>query len=122
VVGVSPDVAWVTELSDQENASVDTGGYAQEVVVGEVADDDVAFIGQSACSQEIRSKMCRSSFLDEGGFGPGHVGEAPLEVTAADEEQAGVDSRAMQGTTVEFGHSARAAPLVGENDHANSHV
>jgi len=115
-------VTGVAERSDQENASVDTGDYAQEVVVGEVADDDVAIIGQSACSQEIRSKMCRSSFLDEGGFGPRHAGETPLEVTAADEEQARVDSRAVQGTTVELGHSARAAPLVGENDHANSHV
>jgi hypothetical protein len=122
VVGVSPDVAWVTERSDQGNASVDTGGYAQEVVVGKVADDDVAFIGQSASSQEIRSKMCRSSFLDEGGFGPRHVGETPLEVTAADEEKARVDSHAVQGTTVDLGHGTRASPLVGEDDHADSHV
>lgn len=46
VVGVGADVAGVTECTDQRGSAMGAGGDAQEVVVGEVTDEDVARVGQ----------------------------------------------------------------------------
>jgi len=46
VVGVGADVAGVTECTDHRGSAMGAGGDAQEVVVGEVTDEDVARVGQ----------------------------------------------------------------------------
>jgi hypothetical protein len=122
VVGITPDVAWAAECAYQRGAAMGAGGDAQEVVVGEVTDDDIALLGQTSDRSDIRSEVCRTSFLDKAGLGPRTIFEASLEVAPADEKQAPVDAGTVQGTTGELGHGTRAGPLVGEDDHADSHA
>jgi hypothetical protein len=46
VVGIASDVAGVAERADQRAAPMGAGGDTQEVVVGEVTDDDIARFSQ----------------------------------------------------------------------------
>jgi hypothetical protein len=121
VVRIVSDVAGAAERTDQQAAVVNPGGDAQEVVMGEMADDDVGFRGQRIHRPEIRTKVGEPSFLHQPGHSPVMSGETPLEVASADEKHPRVYSSAVQGTTAELGHGTRAGPLVGENDHARSH-
>ncbi len=122
VVGVAPDVTGVAEGTDKGNAPVDTGGHAQQLVVGEMTDDDFALPGLGSDRPKVRSEMCRASFTEEDGFGPLAFFEPPFEVATADEEQLRVDPGGVEGAAVEFGHGPGAGPLVGENNYADSHV
>jgi len=121
VVGIVPEVAGVAKRADQRNRAVDARRHTQQVVVGEVADDDVASCGQTGDCSEIRSKVGNRAFLDEAGLGPRDVFETSLEVATADEEKPRVDPGTVKGTTVELCHSTRASPLVGKDNHAYSH-
>jgi hypothetical protein len=121
MVRVASDVTGVAERANQRGVPMDPSGDTQEVVVREVADDDVAFAGQPGDQPEIRSEMRRPSFLHKAGHGPRARIETPLEVATADEEQACVDPCSVEGTTVELGHCTRTGPLVRENDHAHPH-
>ncbi len=122
VVGIASEVTGVAERANQRNRTVDARRHTQKVVVGEVTDDDVALVGQGSHCSDIRSKMGQISFLDKAGLGPPATAEASLEVAPANEEQARVDAGTVQGTTVELSDSACAGPLVGKNNHADSHV
>jgi ornithine carbamoyltransferase len=122
VVRIVSDVAGVAECADQRAAPIGAGSDAQEVVVGEMTDDDVTVFGQSGDRLEIRSEMRRLSFLDEAGHGPRERLETPIEVATADKEQPRVDPGTVEGTTVELGHGSRAGPFVREDDHADLHA
>jgi hypothetical protein len=101
---------------------VDARSHTQQVVVGEVTDDDVALLGQGSDCPDIRSKMGQTSFLDKAGLGPPATSEASLEVATTDKEQPSVDPVLVEGTTAELGHGTCAGPLVSEYDHAHLHV
>jgi hypothetical protein len=53
VVGVASDVGGVAERSNQRDSPMGAGGHAQEVVVGEVTDDDVGGIDQGSGCPDI---------------------------------------------------------------------
>lgn len=122
MIAVAPEVTGVAEGPHQWNPPVDAGGHAQQVVVREVADDDVAFLGRRTDRPQIRSKVCRPSFLDEVGRGPRATGETPLEVAAADKEQPGIDANRPKGAAVQLGDGSGAGPLVCKNHQAHSHA
>ena len=121
VVRVASDVTGTAERAYQRGVPMNPVGYAKEVVVGEVADDDVTIRGQPGNRLEIRSKMRRPAFLEKAGHGPRVRFETSFEVAAADEEHTGVDPGSPERTTAELGHGSSAGPLVGENDHAHPH-
>jgi hypothetical protein len=121
VVGVASEVAGVAKRADKRHRPVDTRSHTQQVVVGKVADDDIALPGKGGNCLEIGSDMSRPSFFGEPGRGPPVPVETPFKVATADEEQPCVKPCAAQGSTVELGHGARAGPLVGKDNHAHSH-
>jgi hypothetical protein len=92
VIRIAPNVAGVSEGADQRNAAVEAGGDAQQMVVGEERDDDVAGLCQSVDRSKIRPKLRRPPLLDETRHGPRAPAETAFEISATDEEQLGVDS------------------------------
>jgi hypothetical protein len=121
MVGVASDVAGVAERSNERDSTIDTGGHTQEVVVGEVTDDDVARVGQRSHRPDIRAKMCGSSLFDQPRRGPVMPGETPFEVATTDEEQPSVDPGVMKSAAGEFGNGTRSGPLVGKDDQTYPH-
>jgi len=53
VIGIASDVAGAAERTDQRGRSMNSRGHAQEMVVGEMADDDVALVRQRCRRSEI---------------------------------------------------------------------
>ena len=102
--------------------TVNAGGDAQQVVVGEVADDNLGLCGELADGAQIVLRMPRSSFLDQSRQGPSLVLEPSLEVAATDKEQLGIDADGPEGTAVRFGDGSGAGPLVCKNHQAHSHA
>lgn len=49
VIGIASNVAGIAECADQRGVAMDTGSDAQEVVMREVTDDDVALPRQGSC-------------------------------------------------------------------------
>jgi len=122
VIAVAPEVTGVAEGPHQWNPPVDAGGDAQQVIVGEVTDDDVALLGQSADRSHVRVDVGRKSFLDEAGRGPRATFETPLEVAAVDKEQPGIDADRPEGAAVQLGNGSGAGPLVCKNHQTHSHA
>jgi hypothetical protein len=112
MVGISPEMAGVAKGAKQRNSMMDAGGDAQQVIVGEEADDDVGALGKRIDRATIRSKMSGPPLFDETGQSPSAIGQAALEVAAADEEESRVNAGFDESPAVTLGHGSGAGPLV----------
>jgi hypothetical protein len=62
---------------------VDAGNHTQEVIVGEVTNDDVGLPCQALDGSEVRSELDRRTIFDEPGNRPRTAIETAFEVSAA---------------------------------------
>ena len=70
MVGVPPEVAGVSVRPDERNLTVDACSHTQEVVVGEVTDDDVGLLDKAFDGSEVHAESGWRSIFDEPGHGP----------------------------------------------------
>jgi hypothetical protein len=113
VVRVPSDVTGASVRSHERNLTLDTGNHAQEVVVGEVTDDDVGLQRQAFDGSEVCAELGWCPIFDEPGNRPRLIRETALEVASADEEQPGVDHGTAESAAIEFGYSRCSSPFAG---------
>ena len=121
VVGISPETPRMAESSHQGNGSMHSGGKTQEVVVGEMGDDDVRFVGESFDGPDIASQLRGCSIFAEAGIGPFVAFESPFQIPPANEEKVCIDVGAAEGTAGQLGYGTGAGPFVGEHHETHSH-
>lgn len=121
MVRIPSDVARIAKCPHQWEPVVDTGGDAHEVIVGEVANDDIVLSREVSNRPDVESKMGRPAFLEKPRLGPFLAPETVFKVSAAYEQQARVHPGGVQCPALQLGHRAGAGPLVGGDNQCDSH-
>jgi hypothetical protein len=98
-----------------------SSGDTEEVIMGEITDNDFRLVGKSFDGPEVVGQFRGCSIFAEVGIGPFVTFESPFQIPSANKEKACIDSCAAERTAGQLGYGTGAGPFVGEYDETHSH-